>query len=63
MRKLLRDGDFAAEIAQNGLQTIHARHTCAHRVLELLAIIRELGAKETSSRADQTRAPEQMVAS
>jgi spore maturation protein CgeB len=63
MRKLLRDGDFAAEIARNGLQTIHARHTCAHRVRELLAMLRELGAKENPLRADQLRAPEQMVAS
>jgi spore maturation protein CgeB len=63
MRKLLWDGDFAAETAHNGLKTIHARHTCAHRVQELLAIVRELGTNGNSSRTGLSHAPEQMVAS
>lgn len=35
---LLNDPQMAAEVAANGRETILARHTCAHRVDELLAI-------------------------
>jgi spore maturation protein CgeB len=38
MRMLLQDPDFAAHMASHALSTIRARHTCAHRVDELLAI-------------------------
>ncbi len=38
LRRLLADPAAAAELAGNGLETIRARHTCAHRVDELLAI-------------------------
>lgn len=37
---LLGDATLAADLAANGLATIRARHTCAHRVLELLDICR-----------------------
>lgn len=43
LRELLHDRDLARSLAQHGRQTILARHTCAHRVDELLAIARELG--------------------
>ena len=36
---LLRDRDFARSLAVSGLETIRQRHTCAHRVDELLTII------------------------
>jgi spore maturation protein CgeB len=36
---VLRDRDLAGELATNGLRTIRQRHTCAHRVEELLAIV------------------------
>lgn len=36
---LLRDRDFARSLAASGLETIRQRHTCAHRVDELLTII------------------------
>lgn len=36
---VLRDREVAAAMAANGLETIRARHTCAHRVDELLQII------------------------
>ncbi|MBV9425233.1 MAG: glycosyltransferase [Solirubrobacterales bacterium] len=42
LRTLLRDPSAAAQLAANGLATIRARHTCAHRVDELLAIVEEL---------------------
>jgi spore maturation protein CgeB len=40
---LFRDPGFAAELAAQGLATVRARHTCAHRVDELFAILGELG--------------------
>jgi len=47
MRRLLdtlvRDGEARAEIAARGLETIRARHTCRHRVDELLAALERLG--------------------
>lgn len=39
LRQLLCDQDFAGELAASGLETIRARHTCAHRVDELLEIV------------------------
>jgi spore maturation protein CgeB len=43
LRDVLADRDLSRSLAQNGLRTINARHTCAHRVVELLAIAAELG--------------------
>jgi len=40
--KVLSEPSFAEELAINGLATIKQRHTCAHRVDELLAIYAEL---------------------
>jgi spore maturation protein CgeB len=42
LRRILADADFAAELASNGLETIRARHTCRHRVDELLEILDEV---------------------
>lgn len=42
---LLQDRELARALAQNGLRTLRARHTCAHRVDELLAICRVLGVR------------------
>lgn len=42
VRALLHDKAMAREIARRGRETILARHTCAHRADELLAIHREL---------------------
>jgi spore maturation protein CgeB len=44
MRSLRADKALAREVARNGLETIRRRHTCAHRVDELLAICSELTA-------------------
>jgi spore maturation protein CgeB len=46
------DPDFARFIAANGYQTVVSRHTCGHRVLELLAICRQLGAHEPKREAE-----------
>jgi spore maturation protein CgeB len=37
---VLRDGAFATDMARTGLRAVQARHTCRHRVEELLAIVR-----------------------
>ncbi len=42
LRALTNDEDLARSLARSGLETIQRRHTCAHRVQELLSIIREL---------------------
>lgn len=39
---LLQEPDTAARLAEHGLATIRARHTCAHRVDELLSIAEEV---------------------
>jgi spore maturation protein CgeB len=44
LREVLDDAELAAELRRSGLETITARHTCAHRVDELLEIHRTLGA-------------------
>ena len=43
-RMLLHEPDAAAALAARGLATIQARHTCAHRAAELMAIAAVLGA-------------------
>jgi spore maturation protein CgeB len=48
LRRLIDDPAHAAALAEHGLGTIAARHTCAHRVDELLAIARELGLTTTA---------------
>ncbi|HEY6273088.1 MAG TPA: glycosyltransferase [Terriglobales bacterium] len=42
LESLLRDPAARRQIAECGLQTIRARHTCAHRVQQLLNICEEL---------------------
>jgi spore maturation protein CgeB len=43
LRAVLHDPDLAGSLAQHGRAKILARHTCGHRVDELLAILAELG--------------------
>jgi spore maturation protein CgeB len=40
---VLHDQSYARELARRGLETIAARHTCGHRVSELLRIVAALG--------------------
>ena len=44
LRDIAHDPDLRAALAASGLATVRARHTCAHRVDELLAIVAQLGA-------------------
>ncbi len=49
LQELLANPEQARELAAHGLATIRARHTCAHRVDELLEIAAELGLEPTPS--------------
>jgi len=42
LERVLHDHAFAADLAAHGRSTVLARHTCAHRVDELIAITEEL---------------------
>jgi spore maturation protein CgeB len=42
LHNVLHDPMLAAGLSERGLQTIRSRHTCAHRVTELLDIVRSL---------------------
>nr|WP_211113890.1 glycosyltransferase [Azospirillum picis] len=42
LRAVDEDTGLRAELVRNGLETIRARHTCAHRVDELLAVVETL---------------------
>lgn len=44
LRDLAADAGLRRSLVEHGLETIRARHTCAHRVDELLAVARRLGA-------------------
>jgi spore maturation protein CgeB len=49
LRDVLNDPGLAASLRESGLKTIAARHTCAHRVDELLAVAAELGLEGSST--------------
>lgn len=49
MKQLSEDDDMRTEIAKNGLETIHRKHSCSHRVNELLEICEEIGISETET--------------
>jgi spore maturation protein CgeB len=51
LRALREDPGLRAELAANGLQTIRGRHTCAHRVDELMRIVAGLRGESPSSSA------------
>ncbi len=51
LRGLLADPAAAGELARSGLETIRARHTCAHRVDEFLAICAAQG--KSAATADE----------
>jgi spore maturation protein CgeB len=44
MRAVRDDPDVRASLIASGLATVRARHTCAHRADELLAVLDKLGA-------------------
>lgn len=51
LRDLAHDADLRAALVAHGLETIRARHTCAHRAQELLSIAGTLGLNHGASAA------------
>lgn len=51
LREVLGDPGLARSLVQHGLETIRTRHTCGHRVDELLAVAAELGVDVTPEEA------------
>jgi spore maturation protein CgeB len=43
LRTLANDPDLRGSLVRNGLSAIRSRHSCAHRVNQLLAILKTLG--------------------
>jgi len=55
LRDLAADPALRRALVASGLETIRARHTCAHRVDELLAVVRRLeGATPAAAPALET---------
>lgn len=54
MRRLLDDPAMAAELADHGRETVLARHTCAHRVDELMDIYDSLAAVPSATSEELT---------
>jgi spore maturation protein CgeB len=50
VRALLADKKMARDLTEHGLATIRARHTCAHRVDELMQIVAQISNFRTSQR-------------
>jgi spore maturation protein CgeB len=50
LRRLLGDESFARALAEQGRRTVLARHTCRHRVEELLQICARLFAPAARER-------------
>ncbi len=44
LSQVMRDRDLAQDLIATGLRAIRSRHTCAHRVRQLLSIVEALGA-------------------
>jgi spore maturation protein CgeB len=47
LARVLNDREYADDLSARGLETIHARHTCAHRVDELLDIVASISRATT----------------
>lgn len=54
IRLLLNEPERAEELATSGRETILARHTCSHRVDELLDVLEQLGVNSTAGRAPRS---------
>jgi len=51
LRQVLADRALATSLARSGRRAIEMRHTCAHRVNELMTILNQLAAPATAARA------------
>ena len=55
LAEILSDAGLARALSRAGLETIHGRHSCAHRVDELFAILAGLSARPASVLADRSK--------
>jgi spore maturation protein CgeB len=51
---VLHDAELATSLAEHGRHTIESRHTCAHRVDELLGIVNAIRVPESGIRDPRT---------
>jgi spore maturation protein CgeB len=51
LTRLKEDPALRLSLARNGLETVLARHTCAHRVDELMSIVERMRAPQLESAA------------
>lgn len=56
MRELLADNDRSAALAASGLQRIEARHTCRHRVDELMTALTDCGTARVKAKLAEKEA-------
>jgi spore maturation protein CgeB len=56
LEAVLGDSRLATRLVQHGLRTIRERHTCAHRVDELLGIAATLGIETAAAEAAEEKA-------
>ncbi len=58
LRAVREDAELRASLISHGLQTVRARHTCAHRVDELMGVLAALDAiQQPSSRLERSVEP------
>jgi spore maturation protein CgeB len=58
LRDVLSDDDLASSLIRSGRETILARHTCRHRVDELLAILPQCGTARVTEKLAAREAAE-----
>jgi spore maturation protein CgeB len=56
LRMVLNDPEIARRLSEHGRRTILKRHTCAHRVQELMSICAQLGIREAAPSAYRAKA-------
>jgi spore maturation protein CgeB len=61
LRAVLHEPELAASLRQHGLATVLRRHTCAHRVDELLAILAECDAESVPARRRKRKTPRETL--
>jgi len=49
LRDVIAEPNVARALAENGLETIRTRHTCRHRVDELMAILTQIGTAQVAT--------------
>jgi spore maturation protein CgeB len=57
LKELLSNATWADELANHGRETILSRHTCAHRVDELIRILQQLEPADTDCAAPELSLP------